>query len=223
MYSAYPNVRVLPDLRVLLSVLALRHHDGCYAYVVLSTTPLDPFQVNTVRRRNFASRHFHKPTASPSIVPSEARNSLPGSIRSWLFRVLYRWRMSTSDAPLSSTIPASTLDEAALGFVAPPKFSRQLESKRNAVLTLRAKYASYPQIQDLLKAYGIEVPESAIARFCRKYRGQIQRLRINLEQETAVPADLPVPKPTTFIPTVSPTPNPIASPSRKLRDLRGPV
>ena len=51
--------------------------------------------------------------------------------------------MSTSDVPLSSTISASTLDEAALGFVASPKFSRQLESKRNAVLTLRARDASY--------------------------------------------------------------------------------
>ena len=131
--------------------------------------------------------------------------------------------MSTSDAPLSLTITASTLDEAALGFVASPKFSRQLESKRNAVLTLRARDASYPQIQDLLKVHGIEVPESAIARFCRKYRGQIQRLRLNLEQETDLPEALPAPKPTTFIPTVSLTPNPIASPSRKLRDLRGPV
>ena len=118
---------------------------------------------------------------------------------------------------------ASTLDEAALGFVASPKFSRQLESKRNAVLTLRAKNASYPQIQDLLKVHGIDVPESAVARFCRKYRGQIQRLRLNLEQETALPEASPALKPTTFIPPVSPTPNPIAPPSRKLRDLRGPV
>ena len=131
--------------------------------------------------------------------------------------------MSTSDALFSSTIPASTLDEAALGFVASPKFSRQLESKRNAVLTLRAKHASYPQIQDLLKLHGIEVPESAIARFCRKYRGQVQRLRLSLEQETGLPEALPAPKPVTFIPGVSPTLNLIASQSRKPRDLRGPV
>ena len=131
--------------------------------------------------------------------------------------------MSTSDAPLSSTISASTLDEAALGFVASPKFFRQLESKRNAVLTLRARDASYPQIQDLLKAHGIEVPESAVARFCRKYRGQIQRLRLNLEQETDLSEALPAFKPTACIPTASPTPNPFTSPSRKLRDLRGPV
>lgn len=151
------------------------------------------------------------------------RSSLPGSVRARPLCVLYRWRMSISDAPLLSTIPASTLDEAALGFVASPKFSRQLESKRNAVLTLRAKDASYPQIQDLLKAHGIEVTESAVARFCRKYRGQIQRLRLNLEQETVSLEALPATKPATFFPPVSPTSTPIVSPSRKLRDLRGPV
>jgi hypothetical protein len=152
------------------------------------------------------------------------RSSLPGSFSVRPVCVLYRWRMSTLDAPISSTTGTSTLDEVALSFVASPKFFRLLESHRGAVLTLRAREASYAQIQDLLKLHGIEVPESAVARFCRKYRGQVQRLRLNLEQETFDALESsPAAKPTTSISTVSVTPNPIASSSRKLRDLRGPV
>ena len=196
----------------------------CYAYIALFHGALDAF-VNSAHDGVVATctRDTSDPQPRTGRRLQCLRSSLPGSIRARPFRVLYRWRMSTSDAPLSSTIPASTLDEAALGFVASPKFSRQLDSKRNAVLTLRAKDASYSQIQDLLKVHGIEVPESAVARFCRKYRGQIQRLRLNHEQETASPEALPAPKTTTFLPTVSPTHNPIVSQSRKLRDLRGPV
>ena len=132
--------------------------------------------------------------------------------------------MSTLDAPISSTTVTSTLDEVAFSFVASPKFFRLLESRRTAVLTLRAREASYAQIQDLLKLHGIEVPESAVARFCRKYRGQVQRLRLTLEQDTAdAPESSPAAKPTTSISTVSLTPHPMAPASRKLRDLRGPV
>jgi hypothetical protein len=219
-------VRDVRDLRILLSVFVLRHRRRLLRlHRPLFQSALGTF-VNSVPDRCRGSCAAKLPIVPLSRTRRHRRcprSSLPGSIRARLFRALYRWRMSTSDAPLSSTIPASTLDEAARGFVASPRFSRQLESKRNAVLTLRAKDASYTQIQDLLKVYGIEVPESAVARFCRKYRGQIQRLRLNLEQETDSLDASPAPRTTTFVPTVTPNPNPIASPTRRLRDLRGPV
>jgi DNA-binding MurR/RpiR family transcriptional regulator len=132
--------------------------------------------------------------------------------------------MSTLDAPLSGKTRASLIDEAALKFIPAPKFFKLLERHRAAVLTLRAREASYTQIQDLLKEHHVFVSEPAIARFCRKYRDELQRLRLLLEQETdAAPASSPAAKPPAPISTVSITPNSTAHTSRKMRDLRGEV
>jgi hypothetical protein len=130
--------------------------------------------------------------------------------------------MSTLDAPISGQAMASLIDEAALKFIPAPKFFKLLERHRTAVLTLRAREASYTQIQDLLKEYHVFVSEPAIARFCRKHRDELQRLRILLEQETdAVPVPSSVAKPPKPISIVSTTPKPIAPSSREMRDLRG--
>jgi DNA-binding MurR/RpiR family transcriptional regulator len=130
--------------------------------------------------------------------------------------------MSTLDAPISGKTTASLIDAAALKFTPAPRFFKLLERHRAAVLTLRARDASYTQIQDLLKEYHVFVSEPAIARFCRKYRDELQRLRLLLEQETdAAPAPIPAAKPPATISTASITPNSIAPTSRKMRDLRG--
>jgi len=103
----------------------------------------------------------------------------------------------------------NALETAARNFVVSPKAGRHLERHRSTVLTLRAKDATFSQVHDLLAQHGVNVSESSITRFCRKHRAEIQRLRLQLEQEFDVPS--------TTTPVTPPTP------SRKMRDLRGPV
>jgi len=107
----------------------------------------------------------------------------------------------------------NALETAARNFVVSPKAGRHLERHRSTVLMLRAKDATFSQIQDLFSQHGVIVSESSITRFCRKHRAEIQRLRLQLEQDS--------PSGSTSIPaTVS---APLMSQGRKIRDLRGPV
>jgi len=110
----------------------------------------------------------------------------------------------------------NTLEIAARNFVVLPKAGQQLERHRATVLILRAKDATFSEIQDLLAQHNVMVSESSITRFCRKHRAEIQRLRLQLEQEVDSPSLSPL----------NPAVTPAASPSiqsRKVRDLRGPV
>jgi DNA-binding MurR/RpiR family transcriptional regulator len=108
----------------------------------------------------------------------------------------------------------NALEAAARNFVVSPKAGRHLERHRSTVLTLRAKDATFSQVQDLLAQHGVIVSESSITRFCRKHRAEIQRLRLQLEQDFDVPS--------TSTPVTAPTVPP-SSQGRKIRDLRGPV
>jgi len=108
----------------------------------------------------------------------------------------------------------NALEIAAHNFVVSPKAGRELERHRATVLILRAKDATFSQIQDLLAQHGVIVSESSTTRFCRKHRAEIQRLRLQLEQEF----DLLSPS----APVTAPTALPLNQ-SRKIRDLRGPV
>jgi DNA-binding MurR/RpiR family transcriptional regulator len=108
----------------------------------------------------------------------------------------------------------TALEAAARNFVVSPKAGRELERHRVTVLILRAKDATFSQIQDLLSQHGVIVSESSITRFCRKHRAEIQRLRLQLEQDFVVPS--------TSTPVTPPTAQPLTQ-GRKMRDLRGPV
>jgi DNA-binding MurR/RpiR family transcriptional regulator len=85
----------------------------------------------------------------------------------------------------------NALETAARAFVVSPKAGRQLERHRATVLILRAKDATFLQIQDMLAQHGVAVSESSITRFCRKHRAEIQRLRLQLEQEFDPPSGTP--------------------------------
>jgi len=106
----------------------------------------------------------------------------------------------------------NALETAARNFVVSPKAGRELERHLATVLMLRAKDATFSQIQDLLAQYGVIASESSITRFCRKHRAEIQRLRLQLEQEIESPA----------IPVRAPISPPLTQ-GMKTRDLRGPV
>jgi DNA-binding MurR/RpiR family transcriptional regulator len=110
----------------------------------------------------------------------------------------------------------NSLETLARNFVISAKAGRLLERHRSTVLMLRAKEATFSQIQDLLAQHSVFISESSITRFCRKHGAEVQRLRLQLEQELdSALGWQPV--------TAS---APLASPliqGRKLRDLRGPV
>jgi DNA-binding MurR/RpiR family transcriptional regulator len=108
----------------------------------------------------------------------------------------------------------NALEAAARNFVVSPKAGRHLERHRSTVLTLRAQDATFSQVQDLLAQHGVIISESSITRFCRKHRAEIERLRLQLEQDFDVPS--------TSTPVTPATAQPLTQ-SRKRRDFRGPV
>jgi DNA-binding MurR/RpiR family transcriptional regulator len=110
----------------------------------------------------------------------------------------------------------NALDTAARNFVVMPKAARLLERHRSTLLTLRAKGATFSQIQELLARHGVILSESSITRFCRKHIAEIQRLRLQLEQEVDLPSgSQPVRATAATLPP--------SAKDKKMRDLRGPV
>ncbi len=109
----------------------------------------------------------------------------------------------------------NALEIAARNFATYAKAGLLLERYRSAVLTLRAKEATFSQIQEVLAQHNVTVSESSITRFCRKHLAEIQRLRLQLEQEVNLPSGSPPVRATVLA----------APPStqKKMRDLRGPV
>ncbi len=60
-----------------------------------------------------------------------------------------------------------------------------LENYRDSILLLRAKYASYEKIAELLNERNIKVSVATVRKFCRKYQEEAQRLRAEIEADTA--------------------------------------
>lgn len=125
--------------------------------------------------------------------------------------------------------PKSVLLESLANQFGPfPKQNRVLERHRLAVLTLRARGGTYPQIRKLLETQGVLVSDTSLSRFCCKYGADVERLRLQVEQELegmppapAIPSVLSVnPLPQTSVSNPNSTLN-LTSPSRKVRDLRG--
>ena len=52
-----------------------------------------------------------------------------------------------------------------------------LENYKDSILLLRAKFASYEKIAELLNERGIKVSVATVRKFCRKYLDAAQRLR----------------------------------------------
>ena len=56
-----------------------------------------------------------------------------------------------------------------------------LENYKDPILLLRAKYASYEKITELLQLKRIKVSVATVRKFCRKYQAEAKRLRAELE------------------------------------------
>jgi hypothetical protein len=112
---------------------------------------------------------------------------------------------------VNTTQTAEDLYRTAVGYTHTPESQTLLEPYKGAVLLLRAKYASYEKITEVLKQHGIAVSSATVRRLCRRQYAEVKRLRQGL---TARQGDQP-PAP---LPAVS-----TASPAAKSRNLRGPV
>ena len=60
-----------------------------------------------------------------------------------------------------------------------------LENYRDSILLLRAKYASYEKIAELLNERWIKVSVATVRKFCRKYLDEVQRLRAEIAEDAA--------------------------------------
>jgi len=70
-----------------------------------------------------------------------------------------------------------------------------LENYKDSILLLRAKYASYEKISELLNERDIKVSVATVRKFCRKYQEEAQRLRAEIAADSST-EDTPTPQPT---------------------------
>ena len=70
-----------------------------------------------------------------------------------------------------------------------------LENYKDSILLLRAKYASYEKISELLNERDIKVSVATVRKFCRKYQEEALRLRAEIAADNGT-EDTPTPPPT---------------------------
>ena len=58
-----------------------------------------------------------------------------------------------------------------------------LEPHKEAILLLRAKYATYDTIRETLNKNGVKVSEASVRRFCRTYYNEIKRLQSEVNRK----------------------------------------
>ena len=63
-----------------------------------------------------------------------------------------------------------------------------LENYKDSILLLRAKYASYEKISELLSERDIKVSVATVRKFCRKYQEEAQRLRAEIAADSGMDA-----------------------------------
>ena len=68
-----------------------------------------------------------------------------------------------------------------------------LENYKDSILLLRAKYASYEKISELLSERDIKVSVATVRKFCRKYQEEAQRLRAEIAADSGMD-DKPTPQ-----------------------------
>ena len=78
-----------------------------------------------------------------------------------------------------------------------------LEPYKDAILLLRAKYASYEKITDLLTGHGVQVSGATVRKFCRRHNSEMRRLRAEIEADRRAAAGKGKPAaPIASVPTV---------------------
>jgi hypothetical protein len=58
-----------------------------------------------------------------------------------------------------------------------------LNPYKNSILRLRAKYATYESITNMLNEEGVKVSEATVRKFCRTYPHEVKRLRVEIDRQ----------------------------------------
>lgn len=64
-----------------------------------------------------------------------------------------------------------------------------LEPYKEPLLVLRAKYASYEQITEILNQRGVRVSLATVRKFCRKHSAEMKRMRVEIEEGKRLEAE----------------------------------
>jgi uncharacterized protein (DUF305 family) len=108
----------------------------------------------------------------------------------------------------------AALQQAAHDYIHQPVSTDALDSCKEGILLLRAKYASYETIAMMLDHHGLRVPLATVRKFCRRHHGEVRRLRAEIAAAKKTTASDPEP---------APPKNEARPASKKSRSLRGPV
>ena len=87
-----------------------------------------------------------------------------------------------------------------------------LDPYKEPVLLLRAKYASYEYITDLLNQRGVQLSIATVRKFCRKHNAEMRQLRHKIEdakrKQNAPQTDIPISGDKTELLKFTPVANP---------------
>lgn len=111
---------------------------------------------------------------------------------------------------------SAALLKAANEYTHNPTPQTVLNPFKEAILTLRAKYASYEIVTSMLAQHGVQVPIATVRRFCRCNHGDMKRIRAEILAQKN-------PSPTPGEATPDTLPGDTSSSSKKSRRLRGSV
>lgn len=125
---------------------------------------------------------------------------------------------------MNSSEILTDLTKEAEGYIHSAASYTTLEPYREPILLLRAKYASYEIVTEILVSRGIKVSEATVRRFCRRHNTEMKRLRAEWtakRKATTAPGPTPTAAPQ-HSPSSEPTP-PITSPSTGILKMTGTV
>ncbi len=91
--------------------------------------------------------------------------------------------MSNQPSPPSDTEIAAHLDGLAGDYKHNPIQHVILNPFKNAILTFRAKYATYENITSTLTSNGVKVSEATVRKFCRAHLQEVKRLRSEIDRK----------------------------------------
>ena len=98
--------------------------------------------------------------------------------------------MPNQPSPPSETEIAAHLDNLAGDYKHNPIQHVILNPFKNAILTFRAKYATYENITSTLTNNGVKVSEATVRKFCRTHLQEVKRLRTEIDRKRRELPDL---------------------------------
>jgi hypothetical protein len=78
---------------------------------------------------------------------------------------------------------AAKMDQIASDYEHNPVQHIILNPFKNAILVLRAKYATYEHITTTLNEQGVKVSEATVRKFCRTHQLEVKRLRVETDRK----------------------------------------